>query len=45
LKLAGPYDRATIKGEYKTSARLDRDRVLFILIAMHPCKIGINIAV
>jgi hypothetical protein len=45
LELAGPNNRATVKGEYKTSTRLDRDRVLFILIATHPRKIGINIAV
>jgi hypothetical protein len=45
LELAGPYDRATIKSEHKASTRLSRDRVLFILIAMHPRKIGINVAV
>jgi hypothetical protein len=45
LEFAGPNSRATVKSEYKTSTRLDRDRVLFILIATHPRKIGINIAV
>jgi hypothetical protein len=45
LELAGPNNRATVKGEYKTSTRFDRYRVLFILIAMHPSKIGVNIAV
>jgi GT2 family glycosyltransferase len=32
-------------GEHKASTRLDRNRVLFILIAIHPGKIGVNIAV
>jgi hypothetical protein len=45
LEFAGPNNRATVKGEYKTSTGFDRHRVLFILIAMHPCKISINKAI